>query len=89
MFRCNSDQHPYFRYKLKYLSIHYFPSGLFVVISWFSFLIPPEIVAGRMSMLITLFLVLINICTSITRHVLKVKLLQVKLELKLQLNFSK
>ena len=37
------------------------PPGLFVITSWASFLIPPEVVPGRMAMLITLFLVLINI----------------------------
>jgi hypothetical protein len=51
----------HFRNKLKYISLYYLPSGLFVVVSWVSFLIPPEIVAGRMSLLITLFLVLVNI----------------------------
>lgn len=35
-------------------------------ISQASFLIPPEIVPGRMTMLVTLFLVLINIFTNIT-----------------------
>ncbi|TRY77326.1 hypothetical protein TCAL_06961 [Tigriopus californicus] len=54
------------RHKLKYLSIYFLPSGLFVVVSWVSFLIPPDQVAGRMSMLITLFLVLVNIFGNIT-----------------------
>jgi hypothetical protein len=45
------------RHKLKYLYVYYLPSGLFVVVSWVSFLIPPEVVPGRMAMLITLFLV--------------------------------
>ena len=60
-----------YRNKLKYLSIHYLPSGLFVVVSWASFLIPPEIVAGRMAMLITLFLVLINIFSGITGYAIQ------------------
>ncbi len=47
--------------------MYYLPSSLFVIVSWVSFLIPPEIVAGRMAMLITLLLVLINLFTSITR----------------------
>ncbi len=54
------------RYKLKYITNFYFPSGLFVAVSWASFLIPPEQVAGRMAMLITLFLVLINIFLGMT-----------------------
>ena len=33
-----------------------------------SFLIPPEIVPGRMTLLVTLFLVLINIFTNITSN---------------------
>ena len=52
----------------KYLIIYYLPSGLFVVVSWVSFLIPPEVVPGRMAMLITLFLVLINIFNIVTTN---------------------
>ena len=52
----------------KYLYIYYLPSGLFVVVSWVSFLIPPEVVPGRMAMLITLFLVLINIFNTVTSN---------------------
>ena len=50
----------------RYLYIYYLPSGLFVVVSWVSFLIPPEVVPGRMALLVTLFLVLINIFNTIT-----------------------
>jgi hypothetical protein len=39
----------------------YLTSMLFVVVSWASFLINPDIVPGRMGLLITIFLVLINI----------------------------
>ncbi len=56
------------RHKLKYFVVYYLPSGLFVVVSWASFLIPPEVVPGRMAMLITLFLVLINIFNIITSN---------------------
>ena len=38
----------------RYLYIYYLPSGLFVVVSWTSFLIPPEIIPGRMALLVTL-----------------------------------
>jgi hypothetical protein len=31
------------RHSLKYLYVYYLPSGLFVVVSWASFLIPPEV----------------------------------------------
>ncbi len=44
----------------------YLPSSLFVVLSWASFLIPPDVIAGRMAMLVTLFLVQINFFISIT-----------------------
>ena len=56
------------RNKLKYIPLYYLPSGLFVVVSWVSFLIPPEVVPGRMAMLITLFLVLINIFNTVTSN---------------------
>ena len=56
------------RHILKYLVIYYLPSGLFVVVSWVGFLIPPEVVPGRMAMLITLFLVLTNIFNTVTTN---------------------
>ncbi len=43
----------------------YLPSCMFVVVSWVSFLIKPEVVPGRMALLVTLFLVLINIFNSV------------------------
>ena len=39
----------------------YLTSLLFVVVSWVSFLIKPDVVPGRMGLLVTIFLVLINI----------------------------
>ena len=39
----------------------YLTSALFVIVSWVSFVIKPEVVPGRMGLLITIFLVLINI----------------------------
>ena len=45
---------------------YYLPSTLFVITSWVSFLIPPEVVPGRMALLVTLFLVLINIFNNVT-----------------------
>ena len=56
------------RHILKYLIIYYLPSGLFVVVSWVGFLIPPEVIPGRMALLITLFLVLTNIFNIITTN---------------------
>ena len=40
-------------------------SGLFVVVSWISFLVNPEVIPGRMTLLVTIFLVLINIFNTI------------------------
>ena len=54
------------RHYSKYLYIYYLPSTLFVITSWVSFLIPPEVVPGRMALLVTLFLVLINIFNNVT-----------------------
>ncbi len=39
------------------------------MVSWVSFLIPAENIAGRMAMLITLFLVLVNIFGTVTAYV--------------------
>ena len=41
------------------------PPGLFVVVSWISFLVNPEVIPGRMTLLVTIFLVLINIFNTI------------------------
>ena len=43
-------------------------SGLFVVVSWISFMVPPDIIPGRMALLVTLFLVLVNIFNNITTN---------------------
>lgn len=53
---------------LPFLIDYFLPAGLFVLVSWVSFLIPPAIVPGRMALLITLFLMLVNISTSATTH---------------------
>ena len=38
----------------------YIPCILFVTVSWISFIIDPKVVPGRMSLLVILFLVIIN-----------------------------
>ena len=43
-------------------------AGLFVVVSWISFVVPPDVIPGRMALLITLFLVLVNIFNSVTTN---------------------
>nr|XP_040573961.1 glycine receptor subunit alpha-3-like [Lepeophtheirus salmonis] len=44
-----------------YMITYYLPSSLFVVVSWTSFLIPSEDIQGRMALLVTLFLVLLDL----------------------------
>jgi len=38
----------------------YLPSFMFVIVSWISYLVKPEVVPGRMALLVTLFLVLVS-----------------------------
>ena len=52
-----------------YIVTYYFPAGMFVIVSWISFLVPPESVPGRMTILVTVFLVLVNIFNSITSNI--------------------
>ncbi len=59
------------RYKFSYLVNCFLPSGLFVVASWVSFLIPPDAVAGRTGLLLLLFLVLVNIFNTIASNIPK------------------
>ena len=40
--------------------------GVFVIISWVSFIIPVEIIAARVVLLVTLTLVLINMFNKVT-----------------------
>ena len=50
-----------------YIVYNHMPSGLFVCISWISFVVPIEVIPGRMALLVTLLLVLVNIFNS-THH---------------------
>ena len=52
------------RKPLSYIFNHYLPSGLFVAVSWASFVIPVEAIPGRIALIITTFLVLTNIANS-------------------------
>ena len=54
-----------------YIITYYLPSGMFVIVSWISFLVPPDIVPGRMTLLVTVFLVLVNIFNTITTNIPK------------------
>jgi hypothetical protein len=49
------------RTKVQILFQVYLPSILLAIVSWISFVIKPEVVPGRMGLLATIFLVLINI----------------------------
>merc|ERR1719266_290749 len=51
-----------------YMITYYLPSSLFVVVSWTSFLIPSDDIQGRMALLVTLFLVLVNIFNTTTTN---------------------
>ncbi len=55
-----------------YIITYYLPSGMFVIVSWISFLVPPAVVPGRMTLLVTVFLVLVNIFNTITTNIPKV-----------------
>ena len=48
-----------------YVITYYLPSGLFVLVSWISFLVSPEVIPGRMTLLVIIFLVLINMFNTI------------------------
>ena len=54
-----------------YLITWYLPSAMFVLVSWISLLIPPENVPGRMALLITVLLVLVNIFNTISTNMPK------------------
>jgi len=54
-----------------YIITYYLPSGMFVIVSWISFLVPPAVVPGRMTLLVTVFLVLVNIFNTITTNIPK------------------
>merc|ERR1719350_836817 len=56
------------RYVATYIIAYYLPSGLFVIVSWISFLIPMDVIPGRMALLVTLFLVLVNIFNTVTTN---------------------
>ena len=51
-----------------YIINYYLPSGLVVIVSWIGFLIPMEVVLGRMSLLAILFLILVNIFNTVATN---------------------
>ena len=54
------------RHVSTYIMTYYLPSGLAVIISWISFLIPMDVIPGRTAFLGIIFLALINILNSVT-----------------------
>ena len=56
------------RHSSPYIFTYYLPSGLFVVVSWISFLIPVNAISARMILLVTLFLALVNIFNTLTAN---------------------
>ena len=48
-----------------YLATYFAPCTLMVVVSWISFLINPDVVPGRLGLLLTLLLMLINLNNSV------------------------
>ena len=53
------------RYFTKHFLNYYAPSLTFVVVSWASFIVPPDVIPGRMGLLITLLLVLVNLLDTV------------------------
>ena len=56
------------RYRGRYLMYTHMPSALFVCVSWISFIVPVEAIPGRITLLVTLLLVLINIFNTSVDH---------------------
>ena len=56
------------RHFLPLMLNYYLPTSLFVCSSWISFLIPPDAIPGRMALLITLLLCLVNILVQVVSH---------------------
>ena len=52
------------RPQTQYIINIYIPTGTMVVVSFISFIIPVEMVPGRMALLVTIFLMLVNIGNS-------------------------
>ena len=56
------------RHRSRYLMHTHMPSALFVCVSWISFVVPVEAIPGRITLLVTLLLVLINIFNTSVDH---------------------
>ncbi len=63
------------RWLLPYIFNIYLPTGILVLISFISFAVPGDQVPGRMALIITVFLMLVNISMSLNRSEPKVKVI--------------
>jgi len=63
------------RHVSTYMITFFIPSGLFVIVSWMSFLIPMDEIGGRMSLLVILFLLLVNIFNTVVTNTPKAECL--------------
>merc|ERR1719400_603840 len=63
------------RHVSTYIITYFFPSGLFVIVSWMSFLIPMDEIGGRMGLLVILFLLLVNIFNTVATNTPKAECL--------------
>merc|ERR1711953_771879 len=63
------------RHASTYIITYFLPSGLFVLVSWISFLIPMEEIGGRMGLLVILFLLLVNIFNTVATNTPKAECL--------------
>jgi len=63
------------RHVSSYIIAYYIVSGLCVIVSWSSFLIPTDLVTGRMTLLVMILLVLVNIFNNVTTNTPKAECL--------------
>jgi len=56
------------RHVSSYIITYYIPSGMCVIVSWISFLIPMDMIPGRLALLVMIFLVLVNIFNSVSTN---------------------
>lgn len=54
---------------MTYLLQTYLPTGVLVCLSWISFLVPPDNIPGRMALLVTLTLMVINIFLRVSAEI--------------------
>ncbi len=63
------------RIMIPFLLNVYLPSGVLVAGSWIGFFIPPELVPGRMALLVTILLMLMNFSADLSSQAPAIKML--------------